>query len=236
MDKSGLDRRRFLCGLASTATVLAGWELEAKEVRAADVKPQVNSTRNFSALIGALPGFSVTLIREHLALLDRYRHKLAETEAQRTAIDLSLPDALAGQWRSNVLTWTELHNAVRLHELYFSTLSPRDSKPGPIVSSAIGAAFGSVDQWWVQFRATAEAIRGWTILGWDLHQARLWTCGLDSDSEWPLHVEPLLVVDVNEHAYVLDFVGQRRAYLEAWRARVAWSVVEARLEQMMDTS
>jgi Fe-Mn family superoxide dismutase len=73
------------------------------------------------------------------------------------------------------------------------------------------------------------AVRAWGILAWDNQLRRLVIFGLDNDSEWPLGLEPLLVVDMAEHAYVLDFIGQPLAYLDAWLARVNWVVVDSRL-------
>ena len=234
MDEHNLDRRSFLQGLAGAAVMVTGLSEAAAEEPSAAIakagqKTAIPDIQKYRGLIGALEGFSATIIREHLALLERYRQELSEVESQNRTIDLALADPLASKWRNHVLAWIELHNAVRLHELYFDALTPKNVKPGQKIGKALEKSFGSFDQWWVKFRATAMAVRAWGILAWDNQSKRLVIFGLDNDSEWPLGLEPLLVVDMAEHAYVLDFIGQPLAYLDAWLARVNWVVVDSRL-------
>lgn len=234
MNEHNLNRRSFLRGLAGGAVILTGLSEAAVEypsagIAKAEQKIVIPDIQKYRGLIGALEGFSATIIREHLALLERYRHKLSKVESQNRTIDLALADPLASKWRNHVLAWVELHNVVRLHELYFDTLTPKSIKPGQKIGKVLEESYGSFDQWWVKFRATAMAVRAWGVLGWDNQSGQPVIFGLDNDSEWPLGVKPLLVVDMAEHAYVLDFIGQPLAYLDAWLARVNWMVVESRL-------
>ena len=234
MDEHNLDRRSFLRGLAGAAVIVTGLSEAAAEEPSARMakagqKTVIPDIQKYRGLIGALEGFSATIIREHLALLERYRHELSEVESQNRTIDLALADPLAGRWRNHVLSWIELHNSVRLHELYFDALTPKSVKPGQKIGKALEESYGSFDQWWVKFRATAMAVRAWGVLAWDNQSRRLVIFGLDNDSEWSLGLEPLLVVDMAEHAYVLDFIGQPLAYLDAWLARVNWVLVDSRL-------
>lgn len=239
MNEHNLDRRSFLRGLASAAVMVTGLSEAAAEEPSAKIakagqKTVIPDIQKYRGLIGALEGFSATIIREHLALLERYRHKLSKVESQNRTIDLALADPLASKWRNHVLAWVELHNAVRLHELYFDTLTPKSVKPGQKIGKVLEESYGSFDQWWVKFRATAMAVRAWGMLGWDNQSRQPVIFGLDNDSEWPLGVEPLLVVDMAEHAYVLDFIGQPLAYLDAWLARVNWVVVDSRLARVSE--
>jgi Fe-Mn family superoxide dismutase len=234
MDEHNLDRRSFLRGLAGAAVIVTGLSEAAAEEPSASMAKAGQKTvtpdiQKYRGLIGTLEGFSATIIREHLALLERYRQKFSEVESQNRTIDLALADPLASRWRNHVLAWIELHNSVRLHELYFDALTPKSVKPDQKIGKALKESYGSFDQWWVKFRATAMAVRAWGVLAWDNQSRRLVIFGLDNDSEWPLGLEPLLVVDMAEHAYVLDFIGQPLAYLDAWLARVNWLVVDSRL-------
>jgi Fe-Mn family superoxide dismutase len=240
MEERLLPRRNFLCGLAGTAVALAGISRVAAEERQphggtkSEPLPKPSAgPQDFRWLIGALEGFSATLVGEHVALLERCRHRLVEVEAKDRDIDLALADPLASRWRDHVLSWAELHNSVRLHELYFETLTPKSVGVGEKISKVLASTFGSYDQWWVKFRATAVAVRAWAALVWDKRNRRLFNVGLDHDSSWPIELVPLLVVDMAEHAYVLDFVGRPYAYLDAWIARVDWESVEVRLAGVM---
>jgi Fe-Mn family superoxide dismutase len=234
MDRHNLDRRSFLRGLAGAAVIAAGLSEASAEEPPVTMARAVQNTINpdiqkYRGLIGALEGFSATIIREHLALLERYRQKLSEVESRNQTIDLALANSLAGSWRNHVMARLELRNSVRLHELYFDALTPKSVKPDQKITKALEESYGSFDQWWIKFRATAMAVRAWGILAWDNQAKRAVIFGLDNDSEWPLGLDPLLVVDMAEHAYVLDFIGQPLAYLDAWLARVNWLVVESRL-------
>lgn len=234
MDKHNLDRRSFLQGLAGAAVMVTGLSEAAEKepsTRMTNVvqKTAVSDIQKYKGLIGALEGFSATIIREHLGLLERYRQELSKVESRDRTIDLALADPIASRWRNHVLAWVELHNAVRLHELYFDALTPKTVKPGQDIGRVLEESYGSFDQWWIKFRATAMAVKAWGILAWDNQSRRLAITGLDNDSEWPVGLEPLLVVDMAEHAYVLDFIGQPLAYLDAWLARVNWVVVNSRL-------
>ncbi|MBW1937992.1 MAG: hypothetical protein JRF20_04130 [Deltaproteobacteria bacterium] len=234
MNEHNLDRRSFLRGLAGAAVTVTGLSEAAAEEPSARTakawqKTAIPDIQKYRGLIGALEGFSATIIREHLALLERYRNELSQVESQNRTIDLALADPIASKWRNHILSWIELHNSVRLHELYFDALTPKSVKPDQKIGKALEESYGSFDQWWVKFRATAMAVRAWSVLAWDNQSRRLVIFGLDNDSEWPLGLEPLLVVDMAEHAYVLDFIGQPLGYLDAWLARVNWVVVDSRL-------
>ncbi|MBW1671223.1 MAG: hypothetical protein JRJ40_07435 [Deltaproteobacteria bacterium] len=234
MNEHNLDRRSFLRGLAGAAVTVTGLSEAAAEEPSARTakawqKTAIPDIQKYRGLIGALEGFSATIIREHLALLERYRNELSQVESQNRTIDLALADPIASKWRNHILSRIELHNSVRLHELYFDALTPKSVKPKQKIGKALEESYGSFDQWWVKFRATAMAVRAWGVLAWDNQSRRLVIFGLDNDSEWPLGLEPLLVVDMAEHAYVLDFIGQPLGYLDAWLARVNWVVVDSRL-------
>ncbi len=233
MDGYLFNRRDFLLGLAGSTLAFAGLSESIAEAapldKVATRQGAISDLQRYRGLIGSLKGFSATIIREHLAILERYRHKLAEVRSQDRMIDLALADPIASKWRDHVLSCLELQNAVRLHELYFDALTPKDVHIGQRVSNVLKETFGSFDQWWVRFRATAIAVRAWGVFAWDNYSRHVVICGLDRDSEWPVGLEPLLVVDMAEHAYVLDFIGRPLDYLDAWLARVNWTVVEARL-------
>jgi len=184
---------------------------------------------DFKWLIGALKGFSATIVREHLILFKRYVDAFNDLESKDRRIDLFLANPVYGRWRNHVLNWVELHNKIMFHRLYFSNLTPKDIAVGKRLRDLIEHDFGSFDQWWVKFRATALSVRAWTVLAFDMDRERLVVCGLDSDSEWAVGLIPILCVDMAEHAYVLDYPGDPVSYLNAWKARVDWKRVERKL-------
>lgn len=126
-------------------------------------------------------------------------------------------------------------NGMVLHELYFENLtrsgSPRPRGGSPFIEAA-AASFGSYDVWKTAF-ASVGKMRG---VGWAICYLNPATGGLSN--HWvTLHESgnvagfvPVIVMDVWEHAYLLDYApAERPKYIEAFFANVAWDVVERRL-------
>ena len=73
-------------------------------------------------------------------------------------------------------------------------------------------------------------MRGWAMLGYDMLDGKLRTYGMDQHHEWaPIHVYPILLMDVYEHAYMIDYGTARAKYLDVFMANINWSVVNNRL-------
>lgn len=187
--------------------------------------------QNFDQLLGT-PGFSDTLLKNHFTLYQGYvtnTNKLADTVA-----------SLAKDGKSATPEYAELkrrfgweYNGMRLHELYFgnmknggATLEASSPLPGLLTSQ-----FGSYDSWLADFKATG-AMRGigWTILYYDLDAKRLFNIWVNEHDMGHLAgCRPLLVLDVFEHAYMLDYGLKRADYIEAFVKAIDWGVVEQRV-------
>jgi Fe-Mn family superoxide dismutase len=124
-----------------------------------------------------------------------------------------------------------------LHELYFSSMKPGgDTRPSDRqgLGRTLAETFGSVERWQDHFQAIA-GMRGigWVILFEDPANHRLinqWV-SLHQDGI-PARWNPLLVLDVWEHAFMRDYKASERAkYIEAFFKNVDWSVVERRLSE-----
>lgn len=125
------------------------------------------------------------------------------------------------------------YNGMVLHEYYFDNMkSGGPSEPGSKFSTALGASFGDFETWKKDFAAVG-GMRGvgWAIAYLDPRNGRI-------SNHWiTLHEDgnvagfvPILVMDVWEHAFLLDFKpSERSKYIEAFFANVDWSVAESRL-------
>ena len=122
-------------------------------------------------------------------------------------------------------------DSVALHELYFSNLGG-DGKITPRVAASLEADFGSVDAWRRDFVATARAMcggSGWVQLSYCRRDRRLRNhAGLD-DTQAIVDASPILVLDMYEHAYQIDFGANATAYIDAFMRNLDWTVVERRL-------
>ncbi|TFD52261.1 superoxide dismutase [Cryobacterium frigoriphilum] len=118
------------------------------------------------------------------------------------------------------------------HSVFWTNLSPNGGdKPVGDLAAAIDDQFGSFDKFTQHFTATALGVQGsgWSVLAFDSIAQRLVIFQLfDQQGNAPLGVVPLLMLDVWEHAYYLDYLNVRADYVKAFWNIVDWANVQAR--------
>ena len=95
------------------------------------------------------------------------------------------------------------------------------------VYARIEKDFGSFDAWIAEFKAVAAQARGWAITCWDPSDSRIHvylTDGHDAGGVWG--AQPIIPLDVWEHAYYYDHGPNRAAYVEAFLANLNWKAVD----------
>lgn len=113
-------------------------------------------------------------------------------------------------------------NGVYLHEAYFSVLGG-DGKPSGTLVDRIKKDFGSYEEWEADFKAAGMAARGWVVLGFDMNDGRLHNYSCDVHNQGGIWgAVPIIVLDVYEHAYFIDFGSDRKAYIEAFMKNLNW--------------
>ena len=185
---------------------------------------------DYSYLLG-MPGFSDPLLKNHFTLYQGYvtnTMKLIDA-LQHLVTDgkVSTPEYSEMKRR---LGWE--FNGMRLHELYFENLGGNSPLPlGGLLDKRLQESFGSVTAWEVDFRATG-AMRGigWVGLYQDPTNGRLINFWINEhDVAHPAGCTPLLIMDVFEHAFMLDYGLKRVDYIEAFFRNIKWSVVASRV-------
>ncbi|MBI5022610.1 MAG: superoxide dismutase [Candidatus Magasanikbacteria bacterium] len=189
------------------------------------------TAQNFDHLLG-LSGFSERLLKNHFTLYQGYVanvNKLSDKLSSFVADDKTDTPCFAELTRR--LGWE--FNGMRLHEYYFDNLvkdrAPLD--PGSSLAEKINDQFGSLANWEKEFRA-AGVIRGigWAILYYDAMADKLFNVWVNEhDSGHLAGGKPLLVMDVFEHAFLLDYGLKRAEYIEAFFKAINWPKVSARL-------
>jgi Fe-Mn family superoxide dismutase len=119
-----------------------------------------------------------------------------------------------------------------LHEHYFANLGGDGKASGPIVER-IKQSFGSYDTWETEFRRTAGALAGgsgWVVLALNLHDGELHNYWAWDHAHNAVLGAPLLVLDMYEHAYHMDFGAAAARYIDAFMANVKWEEVGRRDE------
>ncbi|GEN45065.1 superoxide dismutase [Alkalibacillus haloalkaliphilus] len=119
-----------------------------------------------------------------------------------------------------------------LHTIFWNIMSPEGGgEPSGELLNAINESFGSYDQFKEHFSEAAKNVEGvgWSILVWSPRSHRLEILQAERHqdlSQWD--VIPLLVLDVWEHAYYLQYENDRDAYVDVWWNIVNWDEVESR--------
>lgn len=124
-------------------------------------------------------------------------------------------------------------NSAVLHEHYFGNLGGDGRRAGSI-DAAIITSWGSAASWEAEFRATALSLAGgsgWVLLALDLPSRQLGTYWSGNHTQGPAAAVPLLVLDMYEHAFHIDYGAAAAKYVDAFFANVNWAVIEQRFER-----
>jgi Fe-Mn family superoxide dismutase len=123
--------------------------------------------------------------------------------------------------------------SVVLHELYFDNLGG-DGKPDATGRSMLADAFGAYDTWETEFRRIGLGLgggSGWVMLGYNLHTGQIENYWLWDHMHGPPETQPLLVMDMYEHSYQMDFGAATAKYVDAFFQNIRWEAVMARYER-----
>ena len=165
------------------------------------------------------------------------KHHAAYVAGANTALDL-----MAEAREKNDLTWiNKLQKDLAFnlgghvnHSIFWKNLSPEGGdKPTGELASAIDQYFGSYDGFRAHFTASAMGIQGsgWSILAWDVLGQRLIIEQLyDQQGNLVAASVPLLMLDMWEHAFYLDYQNVKADYVAAFLNIVSWGDVQARFE------
>jgi Fe-Mn family superoxide dismutase len=187
--------------------------------------------KDFSRLIG-MEGFSETLLKNHFTLYQGYvtnTNKLDEALRQ-----------MVKEGKTGIPEFSELKrrlgwefNGMRLHEYYFENLGGKEGiDRGGRLFQKISEDFGSYEYWEKEYRAvgTMRGI-GWAILYQDNVTRRLFNFWVNEhDGGHPSGCSPILILDVFEHAFMIDYGLKRADYIEAFFRNIDWKEAEKRLK------
>lgn len=186
---------------------------------------------NFDHLLG-ITGFSDQLLKNHFTLYQGYVNNTNK-----------LMDTLMMMVRENKMTTPEFaelkrrfgweFNGMRLHELYFGNMV-RDGKPlneRSGLAQQINEQFGSYDAWTTAFKAVGMMRGiGWVVLAYDPVGKKLFNVWINEhDVGYLAGTVPLLIMDVFEHAFMLDYGLKRADYINAFFNAIDWDAIERRM-------
>ncbi len=121
-----------------------------------------------------------------------------------------------------------------MHSIFWPNMKRNGGgKPGGKLGDLINVDFGSFDSFKTQFTEVAKAIEGigWAVLAYDPVSDQLMTFNIEKHN---IHTTGpgmvlLMVIDVWEHAYYLQYKNDKGSYISAWWNVVNWDDVDKRL-------
>lgn len=117
------------------------------------------------------------------------------------------------------------------HSIFWTNLSPEGGEPAGDLATAIDETFGGLEKFQAHFTAAAAGVQGsgWAILAYDALGGNLLIEQIrNQEDAIPAGSVPLLMLDVWEHAYYLDYKNVRADYIKAFWNIVNWANVADR--------
>jgi superoxide dismutase, Fe-Mn family len=228
-------RRDFLQGTATISMLAAAGTVPVAAAADVRVAPKAYEYQHTAMPLpyaaGSLKGLSEKLIQSHwennysgaVKALNTLRSRLV-----RAASDVDTPPYVYTGLKREQLLRT---GSVVLHEIYFTGLGG-DGKADASLRTKIAESFGTYDAWETEFRKIAMGLAGgsgWVMLGYNRSLKLLENYWMADHATAPANTMPLLVLDMYEHAFALDYGAAAAKYVDAYFVNVQWDAVSRRL-------
>ena len=184
--------------------------------------------------LSGLKGISDKTLEMHFGLYEGYvKNTDALTEKLKEMAEKKQASATNPAYAELTRRLGFEYGGMILHEYYFENLAQKGKgSPDKQLKSALEKSFGTFDVWKADFAAVGE-IRGvgWAILYQDPVTQQLSNHWIDLHHIGvPSGFKPILVMDVWEHAWLLDYKPTERGkYIDAFFANINWDVIQHRL-------
>ncbi|MGY3128966.1 Fe-Mn family superoxide dismutase [Agrococcus sp. UYP33] len=165
--------------------------------------------------------------KHHKAYVDGANTALEKLEAARDADDFGAVNKLEKDLAFHLGGHTN-------HTVFWNNLSgDGGGEPEGELHAAIGEFFGGFGKFQSHFSQNATAIQGsgWSVLAWDSVGSRLNIFQLfDQQGNIPVGTHPILMLDMWEHAFYLDYLNVKADYVKAFWNIVNWQDAQARFD------
>jgi superoxide dismutase, Fe-Mn family len=226
-----LERRAFvqagvaLAAGAAVAAAAAPAAAQPANPAAAAPKPMTFDIKPMPFDPAKIKGLSEKILTSHYA--NNYTgavKRLNQITEQLAGLDYAkAPGYLINGLKREELIAT---NSMILHEIYFAGLGPEESRPGQALTEALARDFGSFEWWRAQFVAMGKAEgggSGWVLLSWDPRDKRLINAWAADHTTTLAGGQPILALDMYEHAYQMDYGAKAGDYVEAFMQAIRWA-------------
>ena len=225
MTEPTIDRRLLLGGLAfaSAASAQAASAQGAAAVQPGAAAGPWPQPQPLPFDPKAVPGLSEKLLTSHhdnnyVGAVKR----LGAIKAQFGKLDPATAPVfeINGLKREELIAW----NSMILHEVYFQSFVPAAAASAAL-SQAVERDFGSHDRWAAEFSSMGKALgggSGWVMLAYSRRDGRLVNTWAADHTMTLADGAPLMVLDMYEHAYHMDYGAKAAAYVDAFMKVVSW--------------
>jgi Fe-Mn family superoxide dismutase len=229
------ERRDFIRGVgvaAASTAILAGTPALGQANQQTGAKPMAYQPKPMSFDPKSITGISEKVLVSH------YDNNYVGAVKRLNAIGTQLAEldfAKAPNFVINGLKREELiaSNSMILHEIYFDGLGGGSSLKGPLIE-AIVRDFGSMDRWRSEFAAMGKAEgggSGWVILSYSPRDKRLVNQWAADHTTTLAGGRPVLVLDMYEHAYHMDYGAAAAKYVDIYMEAIKWDNAAKLYEQ-----
>lgn len=232
-----LDRRQLFSSVAAGAVLGAFTTAEAgQKKKKAPKLPKPTAAGKHE--VRPLPFDAATLTGISREMMTSHHEKnyggavknLNKVELELAKVTKDTPGFVVAALREKELTFS---NSAILHEHYFGNLGGDGKRAGDI-GKVLDASFGSAADWEEAFRAAAIGLgggSGWVVLALSYLTSDLRIIASGNHTQALAFAQPLLVLDMYEHAYALDYGAGHATYIDAFFQNIRWDEVDARLSR-----
>ncbi|WP_291633284.1 superoxide dismutase [Clostridium sp.] len=182
-------------------------------------------------------GISKKQLDDHYKLYTDYVNKLNEIwNTPYLPTNYTDSNPTYSKMRSLKLGETYSLDGIKLHNLYFENMTGGNNIPyGPILN-AITNQFSSYNNFISYLTNIGLSMRGWAVLTIDLLDNQLHIIGSDSHDTGAIwQAIPILVMDVYEHAYFMDFGTDRKKYISTFIENINWNILNYRYQNYISS-
>jgi superoxide dismutase, Fe-Mn family len=125
-------------------------------------------------------------------------------------------------------------NSMILHELFFDGLG-EPSEPSAVLKRALARDFGSYERWRSEFIAMGKAMgggSGWVLLSWSPRDRCLVNQWASDHCHTLAGGNPILVLDMYEHSYHIDFGAKAASYVDTFMEAIRWGSADRLLSKL----
>lgn len=188
-----------------------------------------HTTKDFTHLIGQLPGMTDRQVETHLGLYAGYVKKLNEIEEKLKTVNPTESNYSYGAYSELKRRETVAFNGSYLHQSYFENMTVKQPVVGSAFRLAVEAAWGTWDNFVADIKGSAASTPGWVVLTKNQVDDRLHTYIMyEHHVGFPIRNNIVMALDCWEHAFAIDYGTDKPKYIENFLKVVDWEVIAQR--------